>query len=101
VNPVLILTAVDLEARALARELELPLLRRFSFSTYGRDALRLAPVGLGQRQVLDVPPQPRRVDVERSVRVGPVAVEVRERAVRRVAESGCEDLDHRRILLSA
>ena len=46
-NPVLILTAVDLEARALARELELPLLRRFPFSTFGRDALRIAPVGLG------------------------------------------------------
>jgi len=46
VNPILILTAVELESRALARELELPLLRAFSFPVFGRGDLRLAPVGL-------------------------------------------------------
>ncbi len=45
-NPILILTAVELEARALARHLELPPLRAFSFPAFGRGALRLAPVGL-------------------------------------------------------
>lgn len=43
----LILTAVDLEAAALARSLELPLLRTLPFRAYGRDGLRLAAVGLG------------------------------------------------------
>ena len=45
-TPVLILTAVELEARALARELELPLLRASSFPAFGRGSVRLAPVGL-------------------------------------------------------
>ncbi len=45
-KPVLILTAVELEARALARELELPSLRAFSFPAFGRGMGRLAPVGL-------------------------------------------------------
>ena len=42
----LILTALELEARALARELELPPLSSFSFPAFGRPRLRLAPVGL-------------------------------------------------------
>lgn len=45
-NSILILTALEFEARALARELELPLLRAFSFPAFGRGTLRLAPVGL-------------------------------------------------------
>lgn len=52
---ILVLTAVELEARALARELELPLLSRFAFPLYERAPaarvtgdtwLRVAPVGL-------------------------------------------------------
>ena len=48
----LVLTAVELEARALARELELPQGSRFPFPVYerpteiGRARLRVAPVGL-------------------------------------------------------
>lgn len=48
----LVLTAVELEARALARELELPRLSPFPFPVYGRPAptcqarLRVAPIGL-------------------------------------------------------
>ncbi|HXJ85135.1 MAG TPA: hypothetical protein VMS64_41390 [Candidatus Methylomirabilis sp.] len=45
-TPILILTAVELEARALARELELPHLRDLSFPAFGRGPVRLAPVGL-------------------------------------------------------
>ena len=43
---ILILTAVELEARALARELEFPALPSLPFPAYGRGAARLAPVGL-------------------------------------------------------
>ncbi len=47
---VLVLTAVDLEARDLARELELPRVSRVPFPTYDRSGsrvhLRMAPVGL-------------------------------------------------------
>lgn len=49
---VLVLTAVELEARALARELELPRGSRFPFPVYerpahtGRTRLRVAPLGL-------------------------------------------------------
>jgi len=46
VTPILILTAVELEARALARELEVPRLSSLPFPAFGREALRLAPVGL-------------------------------------------------------
>jgi adenosylhomocysteine nucleosidase len=46
VNPLLILTAVELEARALARQLELPRLASFPFVAFGRGSVRLAPVGL-------------------------------------------------------
>jgi len=47
VTPILILTATELEARRLARELELLSLPRFSFPVFGRGSVRLAPVGLG------------------------------------------------------
>lgn len=43
---ILILTAVELEARALARQLELPALPSLAFPAFGRGTLRLAPVGL-------------------------------------------------------
>lgn len=43
---ILILTAVELEARALARQLELPALPSLPFPAFGRGTLRLAPVGL-------------------------------------------------------
>ena len=52
---VLVLTALELEARGLARQLELPRLPRFAFPVYGLERspasrvpgrLRLAPVGL-------------------------------------------------------
>ncbi len=43
---ILILTAVELEARALARELEFPVLPSQPFLTFGRDGVRVAPVGL-------------------------------------------------------
>jgi adenosylhomocysteine nucleosidase len=45
-TPLLVLTAVELEARVLARELELPLLRAFPFPAFGHATLRVAPVGL-------------------------------------------------------
>src|SRR5262245_14131350 len=45
-TPLLGLTAVELEARALARELELPLLPTFPFPAFGHATLRVAPVGL-------------------------------------------------------
>src|SRR5262249_45266550 len=47
VKPILILTAVDLEARRLARDLELPRLGSHAFLLFGRGSVRLAPVGLG------------------------------------------------------
>ena len=43
---ILILTAVELEARALARRLELPAITILPFPAYGRGLLRVAPVGL-------------------------------------------------------
>ena len=43
---ILILTAVELEARALARQLELPAMSSLPFLAFGRGDLRLAPVGL-------------------------------------------------------
>ena len=53
VTRILILTAVELEARRLARALELPALPRLSFPAWGRGRVRLAPVGLRARR-LDV-----------------------------------------------
>ena len=44
---ILILTGVELEARALARQLELPDWRGLSFPVFGRGAVRLAAIGLG------------------------------------------------------
>jgi adenosylhomocysteine nucleosidase len=49
VNGILILTAVELEAAGLARELELPALSGLPFRAYGRGAARIVPVGLGAR----------------------------------------------------
>ena len=50
---ILVLTAVELEARALGRELELPPLSGFAFPVYERSTdrarLRVAPVGLRAR----------------------------------------------------
>jgi hypothetical protein len=47
VRPILILTGIDLEARALARDLELPvLLRPAAFASFGRAGIRVASVGL-------------------------------------------------------
>lgn len=43
---ILILTAVELEARALARELEFPVLSSLPFPAFGRDGVRVGPVGL-------------------------------------------------------
>lgn len=43
---ILILTAVELEARALARWLELPAVASYPFPVYGRGTVRLAPIGL-------------------------------------------------------
>ena len=43
---ILVLTAIELEARALARALSLPLLPSLSFPAFGRGTLRVAPVGL-------------------------------------------------------
>jgi adenosylhomocysteine nucleosidase len=43
---ILVLTAVELEARALARALSLPSLPFLSFPAFGRGTLRVAPVGL-------------------------------------------------------
>jgi adenosylhomocysteine nucleosidase len=43
---ILVLTAVELEARALARALSLPSLPSLSFPAFGRGAIRVAPVGL-------------------------------------------------------
>ena len=45
-QPILILTAVDLEARALARALELPPLPSSPFLAFGRGSVRVAPVGV-------------------------------------------------------
>jgi adenosylhomocysteine nucleosidase len=47
VRAILILTAVELETRALARELELRLLPSLPFPAFGGGGLRVAPVGLG------------------------------------------------------
>lgn len=46
-NGILILTAVVLEASALARRLELPPLRTCPFPAFGRGVVRLGPVGPG------------------------------------------------------
>ena len=50
-NGILVLTAVELEAAGLARELEIPAETgrpyRSSYRTYGRPGLRIVPVGLG------------------------------------------------------
>jgi adenosylhomocysteine nucleosidase len=46
VSGILILTAVELEARALARRLALPAITVLPFRAFGRDQLRVAPVGL-------------------------------------------------------
>jgi len=47
VSPLLILTGLELEARALARALDLPRLPSFPFPAFGRASIRLAPVGVG------------------------------------------------------
>jgi hypothetical protein len=46
VSGILILTAVELEARVLARRLELPPITVLPFLAFGRGPLRVAPVGL-------------------------------------------------------
>jgi len=46
VSGILILTAVELEARVLARRLELPPITVLPFPAFGRGLLRVAPVGL-------------------------------------------------------
>jgi len=46
---ILVLAAVELEARALARALRLPRLKSFSFPAFGDARFRLAPVGLAAR----------------------------------------------------
>jgi len=43
---ILVLTAVEIEARALARALRLPRLQTFSFPVFGDGRFRLAPIGL-------------------------------------------------------
>jgi adenosylhomocysteine nucleosidase len=43
---ILVLTAVELESRALARALSLPVLPSLPFLAYGNDALRVAPIGI-------------------------------------------------------
>jgi len=43
---ILILTGVELEARALARELEFPILPSLPFLAFGRNGVVVAPVGL-------------------------------------------------------
>jgi phosphorylase superfamily protein len=48
---ILILTAVELEARAMARHLELPAIPSFPFPVFGRGTVRLAPVGLRAGQL--------------------------------------------------
>ena len=45
-SPILILTAVELEARALARALGLPRLKSLPFPAFGNDAFSVVPVGL-------------------------------------------------------
>jgi adenosylhomocysteine nucleosidase len=47
VSGILILTAVELEAAGLARELELPALAGLPFRAFGRGPVRIVPVGLG------------------------------------------------------
>jgi len=47
VNPLLVLTAIDLEARELAVRLALPRLPSYPFLAFGRAAIRVAPVGPG------------------------------------------------------
>ena len=44
---ILILTAVELEAAGLARQLELPALPRLAYPGFGRGSTRIVPVGLG------------------------------------------------------
>jgi adenosylhomocysteine nucleosidase len=46
VSGILILTAAELEARALARRLRLPAITVLPFPAFGRGLLRVAPVGL-------------------------------------------------------
>jgi hypothetical protein len=46
VSGILILTGVELEARVLARRLELPRITVLPFPAFGRGLLRVAPVGL-------------------------------------------------------
>src|SRR5262245_39698793 len=45
-RPILILTGIELEARALARELELPPMRLSGVPAYGRDVVRVGAAGL-------------------------------------------------------
>jgi purine-nucleoside phosphorylase len=44
---ILVLTAVELETRALARALSLPPLPSLPFLAFGRGTLRIAPIGIG------------------------------------------------------
>ena len=46
-NGILILTAVELEAAGLARELELPALAGLPYRAFCRGSTRIVPVGLG------------------------------------------------------
>jgi adenosylhomocysteine nucleosidase len=53
VNGTLILTAVELEAAGLARELELPALSDLPYRAFGRGTTRIVPVGLGAVLLLE------------------------------------------------
>ena len=50
---ILVLTAVELETRALARALSLPPLPSLPFPAFGRGALRIAPVGIAACRLKD------------------------------------------------
>lgn len=64
VSGILILTAVELEARALARHLELAAVSSVSGTVYGRGAVRIAPIGLGAH-LLEERGTPLRQSLER------------------------------------
>ena len=50
---ILVLTAVELETRALARELSLSPLPSVPFPAFGRGSLRIAPIGIGACRLND------------------------------------------------
>jgi adenosylhomocysteine nucleosidase len=57
VSGILILTAVELEARVLARALDLGALGSVPFPAFGRGPVRLAPVGVGARLLAERGPR--------------------------------------------